>query len=284
MRFMLLMIPKGYESADPGTMPDAKAVEAMMQYNEALQQAGVLITLDGLHPPSAGARVTFNGGKPQVTEGVSPDVKEVLGGYWMIQVNSKEEAIEWASRCPASANETIEIRQVQEFEDFPEDVQQVVDKFPEVSNTTTATPASTHTASEAQIRQMVADQQQAICTKNVEQIMARYAKEAILFDVKPPFQTKGKDAIRQMWEDCLPYFPKSCAMETRDLSVTVRDDLAVAHWLFHFTGEQDHPATQMWMRATAVCQKTQGNWQILHEHVSVPFNPTTAQAVFTLNP
>lgn len=64
IRFMLLMIPKGYESADPGTMPDAKAVEAMMKYNELLQQAGVLITLEGLHPPSAGARVTFNGGNP----------------------------------------------------------------------------------------------------------------------------------------------------------------------------------------------------------------------------
>lgn len=61
MRFMLLMIPKGYESADPGAMPDAKAVAAMMKYNEALQQAGVLITVDGLHPPSMGARVTFAG-------------------------------------------------------------------------------------------------------------------------------------------------------------------------------------------------------------------------------
>lgn len=112
MRFMLLMIPKGYESAVPGAMPDVKAVEAMMKYNEALQQAGVLITLDGLHPPSMGARVTFAGRNPKVTEGFFPDVKELLGGYWMIPVNSKEEAIAWASRCPASDNETIKIRQV----------------------------------------------------------------------------------------------------------------------------------------------------------------------------
>lgn len=129
MRFMMLMIPKGYEQAAPGTMPDAKAVEAMMKYNEALQKAGVLITLDGLHPPSMGARVSFSGGKPKVTDGPFAEAKEVLGGYWMIQVKSKEEAIDWASRCPASDNEVIEIRQVQEFADFPADVQKAAAGF-----------------------------------------------------------------------------------------------------------------------------------------------------------
>jgi ketosteroid isomerase-like protein len=285
MRFMLLMIPKGYESAVPGAMPDAKAVEAMMQYNESLQKAGVLLTLDGLHPPSMGARITFNGGKPNVTEGISPDVKEVLGGYWMIQVHSKEEAIEWAARCPASANETIEIRQVQEFEDFPKDVQQAAAGFQEMQGSHSTTAAgTTHKTNDAQIRQLIAAQQRAICAKDVDQIMSRYATEVILFDVKPPFQTKGKDAVRQLWADCLPYFPASFEMETHDLTVTVSDNLAVAHWLFHFKGEPDHPAMQMWMRATAVCQKNQDNWQILHEHISVPFNPETSQAVLTLNP
>src|SRR6059058_5541134 len=97
MRFMMLMIPKGYEAAAPGTMPPAEAVAAMMKYNEALKDAGVLITLDGLHPPSMGARVSFSGGKPVVTDGPFAEAKEVLGGYWMIQVKSKEEAVEWAS-------------------------------------------------------------------------------------------------------------------------------------------------------------------------------------------
>jgi hypothetical protein len=129
MRFMMLMIPKGYESAAPGTVPDAKAVEAMMKYNESLQKAGVLVTLDGLHPPSMGARITFPGGKPKVTDGPFAEAKEVLGGYWMIQVNSKEEAIAWASRCPASENEIIEVRQVQEMSDFPPDVQKAAEGF-----------------------------------------------------------------------------------------------------------------------------------------------------------
>jgi hypothetical protein len=132
MRFMMLMIPKGYENAEPGAMPDTKAVAAMMKYNEALQKAGVLLALDGLHPPSMGARVSFSGGKPMVTDGPFAEAKEVLGGYWMIEVKSKEEAIEWASRCPASDNEVIEVRQVQEFSDFPADVQAAAAKFPEV--------------------------------------------------------------------------------------------------------------------------------------------------------
>jgi hypothetical protein len=124
MRFMMLMIPKGYESAAPGAQPDPKAVAAMMKYNEALQQAGVLLALDGLHPPSVGVRISFAGGKPHVTDGPFPEAKEVLGGYWMIQVQSKEEAVAWARRCPASDNEIIEVRQVQEFEDFTPEVRQ----------------------------------------------------------------------------------------------------------------------------------------------------------------
>jgi hypothetical protein len=129
MRFMMLMIPKGYETAAPDAMPTAEAVGAMMKYNEALKQAGVLITLDGLHPPSTGARVSFAGGKPLVTDGPFAEAKEVIGGYWMIDVKSRDEAIAWAKRCPASDNEIIEIRQVQEMADFPADVQEAAAGF-----------------------------------------------------------------------------------------------------------------------------------------------------------
>jgi hypothetical protein len=127
MRFMMLVIPKGYESAKPGTMPDPQQVAAMMKYNEALQNAGVLLGLDGLHPPSMGARVSFAGGKPKVTDGPFTEAKEVIG-----EVGSKGEAIEWAKRCPMSDNELIEIRQVQEFADFPSDVQEAASGFQEM--------------------------------------------------------------------------------------------------------------------------------------------------------
>jgi hypothetical protein len=140
MRFMMLMIPRGYENAAPGTMPDAKAVAAMMAYNESLQKAGVLVALDGLHPPSMGARVDFSTGKPRVTDGPFAEAREVLGGYWMINVDSKAEAIEWATKCPGSPNEVIEVRQVQEFEDFPADLQAAARNFPEMQKRTGRVP------------------------------------------------------------------------------------------------------------------------------------------------
>ncbi len=132
MRFMMLVIPKGYEAAAPGTQPDPKQVEAMMEYNKALQNAGVLLALDGLHPPSMGARVTFAGGKPKVTDGPFAEAKEVLGGYWMIKVKSRAEALDWAQRAPMSDNEIIEVRQVQEFDDFNADVQKPAEGLQEM--------------------------------------------------------------------------------------------------------------------------------------------------------
>ena len=132
MRFMLLVIPKGYESAQPNQMPDPKQVEQMMKFNESLADAGVLLSLDGLTPPSAGARVSFSGGKPKVTDGPFAEVKEVVGGYWMIQVKSKEEAIEWAKRAPMSDNEIIEVRRVQEMEDFTPEVRAAAAGFEEL--------------------------------------------------------------------------------------------------------------------------------------------------------
>jgi hypothetical protein len=132
MRFMMLMIPEGYATASPDKTPDAEAVAAMMKYNEQLKEAGVLLALDGLHPPSDGARVTFKGkGQPQVSHGPFPGTTEALGGYWMIRVNSQQEAVDWARRCPVSHHAVIEIRQVFEMEEFPEDVQKAAGDFPE---------------------------------------------------------------------------------------------------------------------------------------------------------
>ncbi|AYG67336.1 MULTISPECIES: YciI family protein [unclassified Rhizobium] len=132
MRFMMLMIPGGYASATPDTMPSAEAVEAMMKYNEELKKAGVLLALDGLHPPSSGARVSFKGGKPAVVDGPFAEVKEVLGGYWVIDVRSRDEAIEWARRCPASESDVIEVRRIFEMSEFPEDVQKAAEGFDEL--------------------------------------------------------------------------------------------------------------------------------------------------------
>lgn len=127
MRFMMLMIPGVYQGEKGRSLkqdfaPPAEAVERMMAYNEELAKAGALISLDGLHPAAKGARVSFAGGKPRVTDGPFTEAKEVLGGYWMIQVKSKDEAIQWAKRVPAEADDVIELRQVFEMSDFPADV------------------------------------------------------------------------------------------------------------------------------------------------------------------
>jgi len=129
MRFMMIMFPGGYEKAKPGTLPDRKAMEAMGKYNEQLQQAGVLLALEGLHPPSmGGARVTFKDGKSKVTDGPFPEAKEVVGGFWLIQVKSREEALEWASRIPGSDTEMVELRRVFDATDFDAETRQKFEK------------------------------------------------------------------------------------------------------------------------------------------------------------
>jgi hypothetical protein len=120
MRFMMLMIPN---ISDEEWGPTPEMVSAMTRYNQELERAGVLLTLDGLHSGAEAARVSFSGGTPTVTDGPFAEAKEVIGGYWMIQVKSREEAIEWARRCPASDGDVIELRQVQEFDEFPQEIQ-----------------------------------------------------------------------------------------------------------------------------------------------------------------
>jgi len=129
-----MMIPRVYqpdtpaaERAGEGFTPPADAVAKMMKFNEELAKAGALVALDGLHPVAKGARVSFNGGKPKVTDGPFIEAKEVVGGYWIIQTKSKEEAVEWARRVPAAEGDVIEIRQIFEMSDFPPDVQEAAD-------------------------------------------------------------------------------------------------------------------------------------------------------------
>jgi hypothetical protein len=131
MRFMMIMFPKGYENAKPGTVPDLKDMDRMGKYNEELGKAGVLLALDGLTPPATmSARVTFKGGKSKVTDGPFPETKEVVGGFWIIQVKSREEALEWASRIPGSDNEMVEVRRLFDITDFdPETLKEIQKKF-----------------------------------------------------------------------------------------------------------------------------------------------------------
>ena len=122
MRFMMIMIPRPLSEEEWGPSPDA--VSEMSRYNEELTKAGVLLALDGLQPASKGARVSFPGRKATVTDGPFSEAKEVIGGYWLIQAKSKEEAVAWASRCPAGDGDVIEVRQVYEMSEYPAEVQE----------------------------------------------------------------------------------------------------------------------------------------------------------------
>lgn len=121
MQFMMLMIPAVYQDGKkvaPGFVPDAKKVEEMTKFNEELGKAVKIISLNGLHPLASGARVAFGTGKPTVTDGPFIETKEVLGGYWLVEADSKEELVEWAQRCPADPGDVIEIRRAFDAADF----------------------------------------------------------------------------------------------------------------------------------------------------------------------
>lgn len=131
MRFMMLMLPAGYGDAKPDARPSAEDIKRMMHFNYTLQQAGVLLALDGLHPLSSGTRVSSVDGKIKVVDGPFAEAKEVIGGFWIIDVASREEAVAWASRCPLSPGDIIEVRKLFEMADFPADVQKAVGGFEE---------------------------------------------------------------------------------------------------------------------------------------------------------
>jgi hypothetical protein len=121
MHFMMLMIPNVYRGNKKldGFVPDPKKIEEMTRFNEELGKSITILALNGLHPLNKGARVSFGSGKPTVTDGPFIETKEVLGGYWIVDADSKEQLVEWALRCPADEGDVIEIRQIFAGADFP---------------------------------------------------------------------------------------------------------------------------------------------------------------------
>jgi hypothetical protein len=114
-RFMMLMHPATFP--EEGEAPPADVVAKMMVFNDELARAGVLRALDGLMQPSEVARVRFDGGRPSITDGPFTETKELIGGYWIIETSTREEAVRWASRCPAADGDMIEVRRIQDVPD-----------------------------------------------------------------------------------------------------------------------------------------------------------------------
>jgi len=144
--------------------------------------------------------------------------------------------------------------------------------------------AKTH--DKAQIRQLINDQMSGICMKNTNQILNHYAPEAIIFDVKPPFQKiKNVTDLRRAWDACLPGLPAIFGTEIRDLGIFVSGDLALAHWFWRFTEmDEELPAMQTWTRNTVGYRRHQDRWQIVYEHCAVFFDPEISKDALTLEP
>ena len=112
MRFMMMVIPEGYGSAAPSAAPSPEAVAKMMEYNKSLQKAGVLLALDGLFPPSTGARISYVDGKPTVTDGPYLEAKEHIGGFWILECADMDEALAWARKGVAATRGQVEVREI----------------------------------------------------------------------------------------------------------------------------------------------------------------------------
>jgi hypothetical protein len=125
MRFMMVILANSdsFSKDKPAEIKDRKGFAEMGKYNDQLKKAGILLAMDGLTPPAMGARLTYKGGKAKITDGPFTEAKEVIAGYWMIDVKSREEALEWASRIPCMEEGTVEVRRVVEIADFDPDIQ-----------------------------------------------------------------------------------------------------------------------------------------------------------------
>lgn len=132
---------------------------------------------------------------------------------------------------------------------------------------------------EQKIRTLIQNWSKALEAKDLDGLVADYAGDAVLFDAIPPYKTVGKEAIRQVWANCLPYFPEHFKSEHRDVVIHVTDDMAIMHGLHHFIPTPpDHPSGQTWMRVTVGYRRIRGQWKSVHDHISIPFNPMNNQA------
>lgn len=138
---------------------------------------------------------------------------------------------------------------------------------------------------EEQILELVSQWSAALSARDLDGMMKHYAEDAVLFDACPPYKTVGRNGIKSVWESCLPFFPQEFRSEHRDLVVEVDGGCAFVYGVHHFVAEPaDHPCAQSWMRVSVGYRKHQGEWKVVHEHVSMPFNPMTGQMWPIKNP
>jgi uncharacterized protein (TIGR02246 family) len=280
----VIVFVKATPSSEAGQMPSEKLLMDMGKYNEELVQAGIMKAGEGLKPTKEAVRVHFSGARRTVIDGPFAETKELVAGFWIWEVRSMQEAIDWVKRCPNPMLEDsdIEIRPVFGMENF-------ADSDPTGDLTKKEQQLAAQIASmsehEAEIRRMIKAWSNALEAKNLDGLVADYVDDAVLYDAIPPYKTVGRDAIREVWANCLPYFPAEFKSEHRDIVVHVAGDTAIAFGLHHFIPTPaDDPCGQTWMRVTVGYRRINNKWKVIHEHISVPFNPMNSQVWFVRDP
>ena len=275
---------KASQSSEAGVMPSQQLLDDMGKYNDVLVNAGIMKAGEGLKPSSLGARVHFNGANRTVTAGPFAETNELVAGFWIWEVQSMQEAIEWVKKCPNPMDDDsdIEIRPIYGFEDFAE--LDPTGQF-EREERELAVRIANMSEDEAAIRRLIATWSRALEAKDLDGLVADYADDAVLFDAIPPYKTVGKEAIREVWANCLPYFPERFKSEHRDIVIHVTGDTAIMHCLHHFIPEPaNDPIGQNWLRVTVGYRRIEGKWKSVHDHISTPFNPMNSQAWMIRDP
>lgn len=280
----VIVFVKATAGSEAGEMPSQELLADMGRYNEQLVAAGIMKAGEGLKPSSEGVRIRFSGADRTVTDGPFAETKELVAGFWVWEVRSMQEAIDWVKRCPNPMMEDsdIEIRPIFGIEDFAssDPTGELTQKERELADT-----LENMSADEAELRHMMHDWARALEAKDVERLVKDYAPDAVLYDAIPPYKTVGIDNIRNVWTNCLPCFPEQFTSEHRDIQIHVAGDTAFAHCLHRFVPTpSDHPSGQTWMRITIGYRKFNGEWKVVHEHVSIPFNPINNQSWLISDP
>ena len=275
----VIVIIKATAGSEAGQMPNEQLLTEMGKFNEELVSAGIMLAGEGLKPSSEGARVHFSGANRTVAKGPFTATTELVAGYWLWEVTSMEEAIDWVKRCPNPMLEDsdIEIRPLFEMDDFGEEfTPELREQEDKIRRNAAATEANDD---EKAILDLMAKWRAALMRKDVDAMMEDYADTAVLFDAIPPYKTVGVAGIKAAWQSCLPYFPASFDCEHRDVTIHVNGDTAIAYGLHRFIPDDpDHPCGMTWMRLTIGYSRLAGKWKVVHEHISIPFNPMNNQS------
>lgn len=252
-----------------------QAMEECFAYDDELRRKGQFLGGEALQATQNAVTLRIQNGSVAVTDGPYAETKEYLGGILLLEARDMNHAIATMSQHPGVKYGPFEIRPADET---------INALIKERDNLVKKESVNSESA-EAEIRKLIANWSKALEAKDVEGLTVDYASDAVLYDAIPPYKTQGVENIKQLWQNCLPYFPVQFKSEHRDLNIQVEGDLAFVHGLHHFVPTPaDHPSGTTWMRITVCYRRIAGAWKVTHEHVSIPFNPMNNQAWMITDP